>query len=662
MKNGAILVIKERSQYDLLGVAADEISRELTKTGYKVIVLDLIDNDSIIKLLDYLNKETIEFIYSFNAIALNLQDVRGNYIFNYYNIPMVTYLVDHPMYHYNRLSSNYKNLHIATFDRENVQFLKTYYKSLKGTEFIPFLGFKGTQMKSYVDRDIDILFVGTYDNPDNVKKEISCLTGIFKVVAEQVIKILLKNTSLSLEKAMKIYFENINFEISDEEFLELISIMTPVDKYIHVYFRDKVVRTVLDAGMKLAVYGDGWNNLKDDYQDNLIILNGTNADLKTGLDYMADAKIVLSVMPWSKGSIQANVTSTMLSGAISVTNPSIYINENLSDGKEIVFYSLDNIELLPSKISYLLEDEKIAVEIAKAGMSKAKSIYSVQNFVQNIIKIAPKNYRLHVKENLINKYETSDQDEIKEVIDFIKKYNVGVYNYDYIFKYANIAIDITYDNDIDMYYVMHFGKRMYYPKKYRNSEDVAKHYRFIALEQDVRSPHRYLDQTIFVEEGDVVIDAGVAEGNFSLEVVDKVSKLYLIECEDEWMEALKQSFKPYKHKVVFVKKFLSNKDDDYNITIDNMVSEKVNFIKMDIEGAELDALEGAKRTLMASDKLSCAICSYHRHGDEDKIKEILSSYKLETSTSNGYMFFLHDEQALMNSELRRGLVRGIKRI
>lgn len=66
-------------------------------------------------------------------------------------------------------------------------------------------------------------------------------------------------------------------------------------------------------------------------------------------------------------------------------------------------------------------------------------------------------------------------------------------------------------------------------------------------------------------------------------------------------------------------------------SVDNIVTEEVTFIKMDIEGAELKALEGAKNTV-AKYKPKLYVCAYHRNEDmfalPFKIKELYEGYKI----------------------------------
>lgn len=265
------------------------------------------------------------------------------------------------------------------------------------------------------------------------------------------------------------------------------------------------------------------------------------------------------------------------------------------------------------------------------------------------------------KQDVIMRYRNSRDPEITSILAYLKQNDLQVFNYEFAQKYNALNFDIQFDKNCSMYFVCHGGKRLYFAKSLKDKEEVADYYRGVLMEQDPESPHRYTDENFCVEDGDVVVDIGVAEGNFSLQVIDRVSRLYIIESDDGWIEALEETFKNYKDKVVIFKKFVTSLDSGKYATLDALIEEPVNFIKMDIEGNEWDALLGAEKLISQSNNLKCAICAYHGDFDEILIKNAFEKYEMETSVTPGYMWYPDtNRQTYVSTRLCRGIVRGMK--
>ena len=218
-----------------------------------------------------------------------------------------------------------------------------------------------------------------------------------------------------------------------------------------------------------------------------------------------------------------------------------------------------------------------------------------------------------------------------------------------------------FDEQHKLYYVYHQGHKLYISRSYKTRESVRDYYRSILLEQDKRSPHRYMNENFNVNTGDVVVDIGVAEGNFSLEIIQRVSKIYMIEADDNWIEALKLTFAPFENKVIIIKGFMSSYNEGKLITLDSVIHEPVNFIKMDIEGNEWDGLRGAVKVLQISGDVKMAICAYHSDFDQELIENFLSKHNFEFEHSSGYMWFPTKlRQTYVSTSLNRGIIRAYR--
>lgn len=263
---------------------------------------------------------------------------------------------------------------------------------------------------------------------------------------------------------------------------------------------------------------------------------------------------------------------------------------------------------------------------------------------------------------IMTRYENCEESEIQDVISYLNNHPLRIFNAPFVEKYDNKDYNIEYDEEKGLYYILYYNKKMYFSRSFQSVEKVKDYYKSICIEQDESSPHRYLTNTFDVPDHAVVVDAGVAEGNFALSIVERIEKIYLFEPDNEWVEALRYTFEPYKEKVVIVNKCLSNYISDYTTTIDEILNKtKVDFIKMDVEGEEYYVIQGAEKSIKTSENIRCVVCTYHQELAHSAIKTLLESLGFKTETSNGYMWGHPDNYNLMRLPvLRRGLIRARK--
>ncbi len=271
-------------------------------------------------------------------------------------------------------------------------------------------------------------------------------------------------------------------------------------------------------------------------------------------------------------------------------------------------------------------------------------------------KIESKFYLL--KMLMTEKYKNSKDTEIQDILKYWQDNPLSVFN-QYVSQGKEMHI-VHWDCIENMPYIIFEDKRMYFPYDHRFHVVDGKKVVFDILgEQQPTSPHLYIKDDIVVEQGDVVADAGVCEGNFALRYIEKMSKLYLFESDRRWIKPLQKTFEKFSDKVVLCHKFLGRNDQATCITLDSAIEGRLDFLKMDIEGAEEAALLGGEKTLR-NNNVKCAICSYHKPEAEMQIKDILQSYGYKTNTSKGYMVFIWDENIYSSQDFRRGIVYARK--
>ena len=283
--------------------------------------------------------------------------------------------------------------------------------------------------------------------------------------------------------------------------------------------------------------------------------------------------------------------------------------------------------------------------------------------------------------SLKNKIATSNSILTVPLKYFFYKYKNKYYEVNDLIKSSKIendVITITLKNGLILQDLasekpaeIQFTDRIKYgnPNKMDKILDVERFFFIyeIISELYVNTVHfKYFD----IKEGDIVVDAGANIGGFTLQAAKKVGKngrVITFEPNERNMKILQMNCKANNFdNVIFCKKGLWSKKetleffeshrkgehslihndeqhDKFNLsstkievdTLDNLLKEmninKVDFLKMDIEGAEFHAIKGATNSILKQDNIKVLIEIHLADGEmtDKKIIPLLNEYKFE---------------------------------
>lgn len=294
-----------------------------------------------------------------------------------------------------------------------------------------------------------------------------------------------------------------------------------------------------------------------------------------------------------------------------------------------------------------------------------KSQISILNW--NCDRLHDKCTALSIKNKIFAYFEQN----VESANSYSKELSYMKFSDDIVFPYHRLkvlkSIESGFDIQKKLPFVVHNGKKLYFPQ--RNSLEICEQmYRNYIESENIcggqyreKCPHAYQSDRMRIDENDVLVDVGCAEALLSLDVIEKLKKVYLVESNKMWIDALNATFEPYKEKVIIVNKLMSKIDSDTTITLSTLLKDEEGeavFIKMDIEGYEVGVVKESLEYIRKQNNLKFACCTYHKENDAENLKNIFEQCGYNTEFSDGYMVFYYDE--LEPPFFRKGVIRAWK--
>ena len=378
-------IIIFESRTDSLRTFARLAAEGFREIGYRVLMADMNDEEETRKKIYEFAGQGETAALFFNHAGMNLLTADRMIIWNELDIDCYDFIVDHPMYYHAAIIYPIIHLTFLCVDEYHQKFIERFYPGKVRSFFLPLAGIRRQEGAIlFEERSMDILFTGAYLIDNNVEYHIQGLGEGLKQVWLECYELLCTQTYLTLEHGLERCLKKRGLVLSEEDLRDTIRLFGDMDGMLRSRARAEVIRTLANADVKVHIYGEGWQFL-DCKQENLIIHDRIPFDETIPL--IADARIVLNVMPWFKSGVHDRIYSAMLNECVCLTDGSEYLNRMLADGREALFYSLEHLDELPDKVKHYLKEPEKLKEIAQRGWNYAKDTQTWQHRARQMAEI-----------------------------------------------------------------------------------------------------------------------------------------------------------------------------------------------------------------------------------------------------------------------------------
>ena len=361
-----------RGAVDTLDDFTVQLMRAAETLSMEYLLLDIRENGSTLfdKLSGFVSGEPCTAIL-LNNVGLNLVTEQGNF-WERNGIPVCDILMDHPRNYDMVLRRPFDNLHVFVIDRNHASFIQVFFPDVRHVHFLPHGGnrvFTNEPEIPWEERPMDVLLVSNCQQAVSYPA-IPFLEDGGKDLYETMIRSLLNDTHMSADDALLSYLEvrkhTLTLEQIEHLMMEHVIYAECTVRRIH---KLRIMELLADAGIRTDVYGAHWDDVKTGNGSGIVLHPPVTAAECNAL--LGQAKIGLNVQPWFKEGAHDRIFTAQLSGAIALTDESNYLKERFTDGRELIFYSLDDLDALPGRIHSLLSDPERSKEIAKTGRTSA---------------------------------------------------------------------------------------------------------------------------------------------------------------------------------------------------------------------------------------------------------------------------------------------------
>ena len=396
---------------------SDRLAEEYVKMGYEVRLIRIHEPFfGTKKLIDFIvPHETLMITFNFHGIQREaiFHTPEGELLWDKYDVACINIIVDHPFYYYEELKYLPKRYLQICIDGDHTDYMKQFYPEIVPGETMPLAGCAyresfggGTPLSlredvtdparlipnlmgeslpilSIAECSTPVVFTGCYTQPDFFLPYMSRNGAEYDAFYHGILDDLLADPDQCIHT---VYLRHLNRELpelSTEDLRNVMNKMIFLDLWIRFTFRGKAIQTLADADIPVHCIGAGWETLAIKNKNRLTYTE--YSDTQVCLKAISEARLSLNVMPWFKRGSHDRIYSSMLNGAVCVTDKSQYLLEHFSDGDTLRYYDLKNLSALPVIVTNLLNHPDEMQQIADRARLYAQEHLTWKQYAEKLI-------------------------------------------------------------------------------------------------------------------------------------------------------------------------------------------------------------------------------------------------------------------------------------
>lgn len=341
---------------------ANQIGSAFEELGFAADICELSKDEELDAKLEPLLEKKYRLVLDFNSLLPRMVMEDGTPYIEKLKGPFFDYILDHPLFHYVGITNGGKNLHALVLDEAQERYVRNCYPNTASVHTLP-LGATEALGEGEKEQECRILFPGTYDSPDAVYEVIKESPEPLQSIMKDLIERRIAKPLLPMEEAFAAYLREHDMELGTEQFALYMNAMYSVDAYIRDYFRKIALDQLLTQGIPVTVMGEGWE--KYHYRDEHSLRREKGVVFGLSFERIAKAHILLNVSPIFNRGMHDRIPAGMANRAVVLTDSNPYLTSHFSDGKEMAFYSLKNLDTLSEWAERLLADGGIRADMAE---------------------------------------------------------------------------------------------------------------------------------------------------------------------------------------------------------------------------------------------------------------------------------------------------------